>query len=64
MKWIDRIAKAFKCGLLLMRWFDAARQDGVVTVEEVAKLVTDLIECAGLTDELRIDVPPPEGLSA
>lgn len=64
MKWIDRIAKALKCGLILMRWFDRARADGVITADEMAAVVLQLIDTAGLSDQIKLDVPPPEGLSA
>ena len=64
MKWINRIQKGIKCGLLLMEWFAEARADGVITAEEVAYMLPRLIDAAGLSDELQIEVAPPEGLSA
>lgn len=64
MKWLNRIHKGIKCGLVLMRWFDNARADGVITAKEVAYMLPQLIEAAGLSDELSFEVAPSEGLSA
>ena len=49
-----------------MRLFEAAREDGVITLEELTSMITELIEVAGLEGQviLELDKPEPEGLSA
>jgi len=39
-----------------MRWFDEAKADGVITLDEMTKGVTELLEAAGLAGQVRIEI--------
>ena len=56
MKWINRTMHIVKVGLAAMRWFESAKADGVITLDEMTTGVTDLLEVAGLTDVVSIEV--------
>ena len=56
MKWYNRAMYVVKLGLAALRWFDAAKADGVITLDEMTKGVTELLEVAGLADDVRIEV--------
>ena len=56
MKWINRIAHVVKIGLAVMRLFEAAREDGVITLEELTSMITELIEVAGLEGQVIIEM--------
>ena len=56
MKWINRIRYVVRLGLTAMRWFEGAKADGVITLDEMTKGVTELIEAAGLADQVRIEL--------
>ena len=56
MKWLNRSVHVFKIGITAMRWFDGAKADGVSTLDEMTKGVTELLEVAGLADDVRIEV--------
>lgn len=63
MKWFKRFLLAIRIGNVAMTWFDRARADGVITLEEMVEGITELVDAAGLSESIRIDVEPPEGLS-
>ena len=52
MKWFNRAMHVVKIGAAVMRSFEAAREDGVITLEELTSMVTELIEIAGLEGQV------------
>jgi len=56
MKWLNRSVHVLKIGITAMRWFDSAKADGVITLDEMTKGVTELLEVAGLADDVEIQV--------
>ncbi len=52
MKWFNRAMHVVKIGLAFMRLLEDAREDGVITLEEVTSTVTELIEIAGLEGQV------------
>jgi len=63
MKWFKRFLILIKIGNVALSWFDRAKTDGVITLEEMVEGVTELVDAAGLSEAIRIEVEPPEGLS-
>jgi len=39
-----------------LKWFEAAKADGVITLEEMTDGVTQLLEAADLADDIRIEI--------
>lgn len=56
MKWFNRIRYVVRLGLTAMRWFDEAKADGVITLDEMTEGVTELLKVAGLADQVRIEI--------
>ena len=66
MQWLTRIISVMKVGLVALKWFEAAKADGVITLEEMTDGVitleemtdgvTQLLEAADLADDIRIEV--------
>ena len=56
MQWLTRIVSVMKVGLVALKWFEAAKADGVITLEEMTDGVTQLLEAAGLADDIEIRV--------
>jgi hypothetical protein len=56
MKWFNRAMHIVKIGLTAMRWFDRAKADGVITLDEMTAGVTELLEVAGLADDVSIEI--------
>ena len=56
MKWFNRSMHILKIGITAMRWFETAKADGVITLDEMTKGVTELLEVAGLADDVSIEV--------
>ena len=56
MEWFNRIVHVVRVGLFLMKWFDQAKQDGVITLEEMTSGITQLLEVAGLADDVKIEL--------
>ena len=64
MKWLMHLTRVVKVGIVAFQLFEAAKVDGVITLDEMTAGVQSLLEAAGLADQIRIQVEPPEGLSA
>lgn len=56
MQWLTRIVSVMKVGLVALKWFEAAKADGVITLEEMTDGVTQLLEAADLADDIRIEI--------
>ena len=56
MQWLTRLISVMKVGLVALKWFEAAKADGVITLEEMTDGVTQLLEAADLADDIRIEV--------
>jgi len=56
MKWFRRFQMAMSIGMVALNWFDRAKADGVITVDEMVEGVTELVDAAGLSDAIRIEV--------
>jgi len=54
MQWLTRIISVMKVGLVALKWFEAAKADGVITLSEMTDGVTQLLEAAGLADDIEI----------
>lgn len=50
---------AIQVGGIIMGWLQRASIDGVITVNELVSLITQIIGVLGLEDKLRIEVPEP-----
>lgn len=62
MKWLTKIIDVVKVGLVALRWFEAAKADGVITLDEMTDGVTQLLEAAGLADDIKIHLQPESNL--
>ncbi len=54
MKTLLRIVKVIRVGIVAFELFEAAKVDGVITLEEMTAGVQALLEAAGLADEIQI----------
>ena len=54
MKWLTKIVRVMKVGLVAFQLFEAAKVDGVITLEEMTAGVQALLEAAGLADDIKI----------
>ena len=57
MKWLSKIVRVLKVGMVAFQLFEAAKVDGVITLEEMTAGVQSLLEAAGLADDIRIVLP-------
>ena len=54
MKWALNIVKLIRVGIVALELFEAAKVDGVITLEEMTAGVQALLEAAGLADDIQI----------
>ena len=54
MKWALNIVKLIRVGIVALELFEAAKVDGVITLEEMTTGVQALLEAAGLADDIQI----------
>jgi len=54
MKWLLKIVRVIRVGIVAFELFEAAKVDGVITLEEMTAGVQSLLEAAGLADDIKI----------
>ena len=54
MKILLNIVKLIRIGMVALELFEAAKVDGVITLEEMTDGVQALLEAAGLADDIKI----------